>query len=352
MLVVPAGGEPVLLDFFVAAPGCDADLDRRAPLVAADVSFGDVVQVFHIGAARAAPTARRPGVRRRRALGHDAARRPRGAAAALARDGVEVNTEQAYVFEILAPIYSSTPGGARAVHARGAGAARRRRALRPELADSLERLGTDEARRRSTRATSAPRSATACAELGGTLTTADLAAYEADAARPGARPLPRARGADQPAAERRRHAARLRAGPARAHARPARSGALVDVMEKAQAERTPEFLERLAEPGFLERFMAGRLGSHHAHLGARRRRLGVQRHVHERRGLGRRGPGTGVHVNNMMGEQDLSPLGFFHHPPGRRLPSMMAPTVVLAAGAPELALGSRARTASARRCSR
>ena len=52
-------------------------------------------------------------------------------------------------------------------------------------------------------------------------------------------------------------------------------------------------------------------------------------------------PGTGMHVNNMMGEQDLSPLGFFTHPPGRRLPSMMAPTVVLGTdGAPELALGS------------
>jgi len=51
-------------------------------------------------------------------------------------------------------------------------------------------------------------------------------------------------------------------------------------------------------------------------------------------------PGTGMHVNNMMGEQDLSPLGFFTHPPGRRLPSMMAPTVVLAGGVPELVLGS------------
>ena len=51
-------------------------------------------------------------------------------------------------------------------------------------------------------------------------------------------------------------------------------------------------------------------------------------------------PGTGIHVNNMMGEQDLSPLGFFTHPPGRRLPSMMAPTVVLAGGRPELVLGS------------
>ena len=55
-------------------------------------------------------------------------------------------------------------------------------------------------------------------------------------------------------------------------------------------------------------------------------------------------PGTGIHVNNMMGEQDLSPAGWFTHPPGRRLPSMMAPTVVLDEGSP----GARARLAPAR----
>jgi gamma-glutamyltranspeptidase / glutathione hydrolase len=42
----------------------------------------------------------------------------------------------------------------------------------------------------------------------------------------------------------------------------------------------------------------------------------------------------------MMGEQDLSPFGFHAHPPGRRLPSMMAPTMVLGAGGPRLVLGS------------
>ena len=52
-------------------------------------------------------------------------------------------------------------------------------------------------------------------------------------------------------------------------------------------------------------------------------------------------PGTGIHVNNIMGEQDLSPLGFFRYPPGRRMPSMMAPTVVLGDGGDvELVLGS------------
>jgi gamma-glutamyltranspeptidase/glutathione hydrolase len=42
----------------------------------------------------------------------------------------------------------------------------------------------------------------------------------------------------------------------------------------------------------------------------------------------------------MLGEQDLNPLGFHRHPAGRRLPSMMAPTVVLRDGLPELVLGS------------
>ncbi len=51
-------------------------------------------------------------------------------------------------------------------------------------------------------------------------------------------------------------------------------------------------------------------------------------------------PGTGIHVNNIMGEQDLNPLGFHRHPAGRRMPSMMAPSVVTRAGEVELVLGS------------
>jgi gamma-glutamyltranspeptidase / glutathione hydrolase len=51
-------------------------------------------------------------------------------------------------------------------------------------------------------------------------------------------------------------------------------------------------------------------------------------------------PGTGIQVNNIMGEEDLSPHGFHTAPPGRRMPSMMAPTAVLREGELELVLGS------------
>jgi gamma-glutamyltranspeptidase/glutathione hydrolase len=51
-------------------------------------------------------------------------------------------------------------------------------------------------------------------------------------------------------------------------------------------------------------------------------------------------PGTGIMLNNMLGEEDLNPHGFFRWPPGVRLPSMMAPTLALRGGEPALVLGS------------
>jgi gamma-glutamyltranspeptidase/glutathione hydrolase len=60
-------------------------------------------------------------------------------------------------------------------------------------------------------------------------------------------------------------------------------------------------------------------------------------------------PGTGIMLNNMLGEDDLHPGGFHASPAGVRVESMMAPTVLLDDGLPRLVLGSggskRIRTA-------
>ena len=155
--------------------------------------------------------------------------------------------------------------------------------------------------------------------------------------------------------------------------RPGDVEALVEVMESAGRARTDEFVAGLHAEGYLERFMAAdaleaaagevsaRLdGSGGARPGAGRASpepdspLGSTTHVSVLDDDGgcvsvtcSNGscsgvvvPGTGVHLNNMLGEQDLSPLGFGRHEPGRRVSSMMAPTVVLRDGEPELALGS------------
>ncbi|MGB0671711.1 MAG: gamma-glutamyltransferase [Rhodospirillales bacterium] len=51
-------------------------------------------------------------------------------------------------------------------------------------------------------------------------------------------------------------------------------------------------------------------------------------------------PGTGIMLNNMLGEDDINPDGFHAWPLGVRLASMMAPSVIRSPGGGLLALGS------------
>src|SRR4051794_24970128 len=341
MLVAAPGREPVLLDFFVAAPGRGADLDERAALEAVDVSFGDAVQVFHVGAAACGVYGTPAGIcHAAERFGTVPLAELVAPAAALARAGVVVNAEQAYVFEILEPIYTSS-SECRELFMPEGRVPRAGDVLRdPQLADTLERLGAEGAAPFYEGDIGAHISERVCA-LGGVLTREDLAAYRAEPREPVrvsyrgrdvlTNPPPSAGGTLLGYA-----LALLDRDPGAPDVL-----ALVRAMERAQAERTPEFLTGLPEPGFLERFMASRLGSttHLSVLDGDGWACAVTCTNGE--GSGVVVPGTGIHVNNMMGEQDLSPLGFFTHPPGRRLPSMMAPTVVLGTdGAPELALGS------------
>jgi len=51
-------------------------------------------------------------------------------------------------------------------------------------------------------------------------------------------------------------------------------------------------------------------------------------------------PGTGIHLNNMLGEEDINPMGFHRLPSGETLSSMMAPSILVKDGRPILTLGS------------
>jgi gamma-glutamyltranspeptidase/glutathione hydrolase len=340
MLVAPPGGEPALLDFFVEAPGRGFDPAHRAPLQAVEVSFGDAVQAFNVGPASCGVPGNPAGIwaasERFGALPLGQLAAP---AARLARDGVEVTPQQAYVFEILAPIIASSPEATERFTLGG-------RQLEvgdvwrdAELAGTLERLAA-EGPEPFYRGDVAERLVAEVGSRGGEITAQDLAAYEVAAREPvrvGYRdrvvltnPPPNAGGILLAYA-----LALLDREPP-----PPDPPALLAAMRAAQAERTPEFLAGLEEPGFAARLLASRLGST-THISA----LDVEGWAcsvtcSNGEGSGVLVPGTGIHLNNMMGEEDLSPLGFFSHPPGRRLPSMMAPTVVLAGGTPQLVLGS------------
>jgi gamma-glutamyltranspeptidase/glutathione hydrolase len=345
LLVAGAGEEPTLLDFFVEAPGRGADPALRGDLLPCEVSFGDAVQVFNCGAASCgtygSPAGLAAALERWGSLDASALTAP---AAALARDGVELNAAQAYVFHILEPILVATAESRAAFAPDGRALREGERFRSAELAETIERFGAEGA---------APfyigDLADAVVEWvgarGGQLTHADLAAYE-PAARVPVRATYRGRQVltnPPPSAG----GTLLALAMARLDER-SDGGAggpdiidMVAVMEEAQALRTPAFVEGLVEPGFADRLLASRLGSttHISVLDGDGRACSVTCTNGE--GSALVVPGTGIHVNNVMGEQDLNPLGFFTYPPGRRMPSMMAPTVVIGTdGEVELVLGS------------
>lgn len=51
-------------------------------------------------------------------------------------------------------------------------------------------------------------------------------------------------------------------------------------------------------------------------------------------------PGTGIMMNNMLGEEDINPHGFHQWPKNRRIASMMSPTLVLTSRGEAIATGS------------
>jgi gamma-glutamyltranspeptidase/glutathione hydrolase len=313
LLVAGAGVTPTLLDFFVAAPS----EGPRAKLVPVDVSFGDANQVFHVGAASCGVPGATAGLEEAaRRWGTWALADLCAGAASLARAGVALTPIQAYLFEILEGILLSTPEAA-ALFAPGGRALREGELFRSdELADTIERLGAEGAEP-FTRGDVAHAMADWVARHGGTLTAADLAAY-APAPREPARVAYRGRTVltnPPPSAGGALLALALARLDEVAGTEPPSPAALVDAMAVAQAARTPEFVSQLGSTTHVS-VMDGQ-------------GLACAVTCTNGEGSGLVVPGTGIHINNVMGEEDLSPLGFFTARPGQRMPSMMAPTVVL-----------------------
>jgi gamma-glutamyltranspeptidase / glutathione hydrolase len=353
MLVHTTGGENVLLDFFVAAPGKGLDAVEPADLTPIDVAFAeDAVQRFNVGPSSCGAYGTTRG------LAHalerfgtvslaDVTAQP----AKLARDGVEVVPMQAFLFTILEPILRSTPE-ADAIYAPGGNLLREGEVIRlPELGDLLERLGS-EGPGFLYKGDVAAAVSEWVLERGGLVSREDLASYEV--------------------AEREAVSVRYQGREVLTNPPPSSGGILIadalgilerlerphdafvvaEVIASTNRARDEEFLLGLATEGYLEQFLAkDALDSVATDV---RSRLGNTTHLAVMDGDGACAsvtcsngscsgvvvPGTGVHLNNMLGEQDLNPHGYHRYQPGVRVPSMMSPTVVLREGAPEIALGS------------
>jgi gamma-glutamyltranspeptidase / glutathione hydrolase len=328
MLVHEArSGRTGVLDFFVAVPAEAA----AGELLELAVDFdGDTQQLFRTGAAAVGV----PGT----ALGLEAAHRRFGRmpwrelvepAVQLARDGFEVTQAQAYLHGILDPLLRHSPEGDAMYGVEGRSSRAGEQLAFPELAATLERLAGEGA-------TALYRGECARAIVdhvqagGGALQLGDLGSYRVIRRRP-------------VAVEYRGHEFRSNPPPssggvlvalglqALGDAEPTPS-AIVSAMEAQEAVRGAAFARALYRGGLAKRVLSGTThisviagGGDAASLSAS---LGS--------GSGVVVPGTGIHLNNMLGELDL--IGASR--PGERLTSMMAPSIVLRDGRPRLVLGS------------
>ena len=355
-----------LLDFFVALPGKGSHGPVEPHMESIDIDFdGSSSQVFLVGPGSCAV----PGS----VAGLEAAhkryaslpwRRLIEPAIALARDGVELTRPQAYLHAILDLILRHTPEG-RAIYGEHGRIAAGEQVVMRDLADTLERIAEGGA---SELYGGELGSAVVehLSEHGGLITEEDLTGYRVIWRRPlrvpyegrefVSNPPPSSGGIligyglsllDRLSAN---------GGPGSARA----IEALIEVMREQSRARGGGFVSGLQRGGLVRRLYSD------ASIGAALARIERREATaHEQPGapgtthisvVDERGnaasltasigsgsgvivPGTGIHMNNMLGEYDLNPPGSRARP-GARLTSMMAPSLALDQERPRLVVGS------------
>jgi gamma-glutamyltranspeptidase / glutathione hydrolase len=343
-----------VLDFFAAVPGRGRGAHEQA-MDEIEVAFtgSSTKQVFRIGAGSCAV----PGA----ALGLEVAHRGYATlplselaapAIALARDGFELTREQGYLHAVLDVILRHTPE-ARALYGGDRPLAAGERLRLPELAETIESLA-----RHGAQAIYGGEIGRAIVEHVPGITADDLDSYRVARRRP---VLTRYRGHDVLSNPPPSSGGVLIAYGLALLERvgSADMAAIVEVMrEQTRVRSDREFLRRLYRGGLGTRLLdpavlaegAARVAAGLAGTAERPAAAGTT-HISVVDAAGNAAslssstgsgsgvvvPGTGIHMNNMLGEADLAAGP---RTPGARLTSMMAPTLALGPTGPRLVAGS------------
>lgn len=330
LLARPADGEPLVHDFFVDTPGRGLGAMPTPHFEPVTVRFPGSDQVFNVGLGSVAVPGTLAGLlhvheRHGRLPITDVA----APAVAVAREGVTLQPFQAYVIELLWPILTRSEEATAWYGSEGRPRRAGDRVRNPDLADFIEAVARD----RGAGFYDGPEADAIEADMvagDGLLTAADLAAYEV--------------------VERRPLTAAFRDRTVLINPQPAFGGELVALGLALTAELPPDAprVDRVARLVELERARQAN------QVGERLRQQRGTTHVSvadaegnaaamttsNGEGSGYVAPGTGVMLNNMLGEDDLHPEGFHGAPPGERVSSMMSPLIVLRDGEVEAVLGS------------
>ncbi len=341
-------GRNTLYDFFVQTPlrrRPEAELDFH-PIVA---DFGTAQQEFHIGMGSIATPGTIKGLFRVHAeLGslpmHEIVR----PAVDIARGGIAVNRLQAYIFSVVKPIYLSTES------ARGIYSSRRNgdapvqdgEMLRqPELADALESLAI-EGEQLFYRGEMGAALIAACRSGGGYLQQPDLHQYNMVKREPLGYRYRKARILTNPPPSSGGSLIRFAHALLEPHDQGAFGSAqhlklLAEVMKQTNLARMENGRNATAtagdilDPETIARFRAA-LSGHPVNARGTTHISVVDAHdnaaslsLSNGEGSGYVLPGTGIMLNNMLGEEDLNPGGFHLWDTDVRVSSMMAPTLAI-----------------------
>jgi gamma-glutamyltranspeptidase / glutathione hydrolase len=355
-----------MLDFFAAKPGLGLRGEVPTAMETIDVDFdGSSSQVFLVGTASCAV----PGA----PAGLEAAHRAYGTvpwpvllepAIELARTGVELTPQQAYLHAILDLILRRTPEG-RAIYGENGRLTAGERLYMKDLGSTLEVLAAGGAPELY-RGELGSAISDYLRKHGGSVTKRDLGEYRVIWRRPVRAGFERHTFVSNPPPSSGGvligYALALldRLGPSGEHGTAEAISALAEVMRETHRAREGSFASELYRGGLASRLYAEetvlaaleRIGRNEP---TARESAGASGTTHisvvdERgnaasltastgAGSGVVVPGTGIHMNNMLGEYDLNPVGRSARP-GARLTSMMAPSLVLRGTKPRLVVGS------------
>ncbi len=344
-----SSGRFSLCDFFSNAPG----LGSSAPPLdfqAIEIDFGPATQQFHIGRAAAAVPGTIPGLfSAQERWGRLPLREIVAPACRKMREGVTLNSFQAFGIKLLEPILSHSEGCRRLFAPSGRLVQGGERFFNPDLADTLEALAAEGWRRFYDGEICRLILEEQGLDRGGLLTPEDLKHYQVKISAPlqinyrdrllllpdspaiggelVALGLAALEGVSFGASRwgQREHLQRIRAAMQVMDESREHPGSALENLPYWRA-RLQEILE---EPGRPKR--PGSLGpgstTHVSVIDAEGNAAAVTFSYGEGNGhiLGR----SGIHMNNLMGEADLHPGGFHTWPPGERLATGMCPSALL-----------------------
>ena len=356
LLAKTSSGAPLLYDFFVQTP-CRKRPQSETDLYPVLVDFGDATQEFHIGMGSIATPGAIAGLF---TLHRDLCRLPFkdliAPAVSYARDGIEVNRFQHHIATIVEPILRASASSFAAHESPshpGRLAAPGDTVRQPHLAESFEALA-DEGPELLYDGDWGGRLVRDCAQGGGHLSAPDLRAYRVIKRRPLAdlyrghpvftNPPPALGGPLMAFALRLLEETDMNSckrGDVRHLHGLATAMRLTQRLRREGEARTQPDRDPLAAElrEIMRREAVFRRGTTQISIADRAGNL-ASLTLSNGEGAGYALPGTGIVLNNMLGEEDINPHGFHNWPQDRRISSMMSPTLLEAGKGGWVATGS------------